>query len=272
MYHGVHFNGPLGRWVKTMAAGLDSHDHLADGLRRGNPEAVAGLVETFGAGLYSYLSLMLGDRDVATHALADTLIVATAHITRLSEIDHIQAWLFALARCERERRQQAALARAIPDTLGAMTTRGRAQHHGASPAELWYLAATRLDPREREALLLGATLAVTDIARVLGTEEPATAELRRRALRRFREQAELVGLDPDIRIAEAIGSVPRDRLIYMCVAPEMAGRRPQVQERAGPFGPDGFPLAAPEMPGAADGHRHRRSARLRLRIRSRQLA
>jgi hypothetical protein len=198
--------------------------------------------------------------------------VATAHITRLSDIDHIQAWLFALARCERERRQRAALARAIPDTLGAMTTRGRTSSHEASPMELTYLAATRLDPREREALLLGATLTVTDIARVLGTEEPATAELCRRALHRFREQAGLVGLDPDIRIAEAIGGVPRDRLIYMCVAPEMAGRRPQVQERAGPFGPDGFPLAAPETPGTAHSHRRPRGARLRLRIRSRQLA
>jgi DNA-directed RNA polymerase specialized sigma24 family protein len=243
---------------ETMAAGLDSHDHLADGLRSGNPEAVTGLIESFGAGLYSYLSLMLGDRDVATHALADTIIVAAGHITRLSDIDHIQAWLFALARRERERHQPAALARAIPDTLGGMTT----------PAAC--LAATRLDPREREALLLGASLAIADVARVLGTDETAAAELCDRARHRLRELAGVVGLDP--RLADAIGGVPHDRLIYMCVASEMAGRRPRVQERAGPFGPDGFPLAAAEISAAADGSRRRRGARLGLRIRSRQLA
>lgn len=231
-----------------MAVGLDPYGHLADGLWRGSPQAVARLVETFGTRLYGYLGLMLGDRDVATHALADTFIVATGHIGRLSEVDHLPTWLFALARRERERQQRAVASRAIPDALAA---------------DRAYLALAGLEAREREILLIQPALTEADAARVLGMEHDAAGELRRHAVLRYREEAMRLGFGSDIEPADLIGAlplgaVPWDRVLYMCVAPEMANRRPRVRERVGSLGPDGFPLIDADKPGApGDGGRRR---------------
>jgi DNA-directed RNA polymerase specialized sigma24 family protein len=241
-----------------MAAGVDSYDHLVGGLCDESPDAVLGLLEAFGRRLYDYLSLTLGDRDVATHALADTIIVATGHIGRLREADHLPVWLLALARRERERQQRAAAARVIPDTLGAVTAPA-----GASPAEMAYLAMARLTPLEREVLVLSVThplLFATDAARVLGIEDDAAVELHGRAVQRFREGATLLGLGPDLPLTELLetvpqhllGAVPHDRLLYMCVSVDMANRRPRVRERGGVFGDDGFPLIDTTPAGAAD--------------------
>jgi DNA-directed RNA polymerase specialized sigma24 family protein len=246
-----------------MAVGQDPYDHLADGLLRGSPQAVIRLVETFGARLYGYLGLMLGDRDVATHALADTMIVATGHIGRLSEVDHLPSWLFALARRERERQRRAVTSRAIPDALAALTT----LTEGATAAERAYLAMARLDAREREILLLSTAqsgLADADVARVLGTED--ATDLHRHAVLRYREEAMRLGFGSDIEPADLIGALPgallgaapSGRVLYMCIAPEMANRRPQVRERVGPFGADGFPLSGADRSGASgDGGRRR---------------
>jgi DNA-directed RNA polymerase specialized sigma24 family protein len=260
MYHDVTQWGiaaqPSGRWVIRMAVGLGSYGHLAGGLWRGSPRAVGDLVEAFGSPLYGYLGLMLGDRDVATHALADTFIVATGHIGRLRDVDHMPAWLFALASREHERQQRAATSRALPDALGALI----AHASGTRLAERAYLALARLDRREREILLLSA--AGIDVARALGTTDSAAVELRRGAVRRYREEATLLEFSPDIPLAgliEAIsrsmlGEMPHDRVLYMCLSPDMAGRRPRVRDRAGPFGPDGFPLTE-AAPSRADGGR-----------------
>lgn len=241
-----------------MAVGLGSYDHLAGGLWRGSPRAVADLVQTFGSPLYGYLGLMLRDRDVATHTLADTIIVATGHIGRLRDVDHMPAWLFALASRERERQQRAAVTRALPDALGALT----AHASGTRLAERAYLALARLDGREREILLLSAArpaLTDTDVARVLGMDDAAAVLLRRIAVQHYREEATLLEFSPDIPLADLtsaisesmLGAVPHDRVLYMCTAPDMAGRRPRVRDRAGPFGPDGFPLSDAETSGIA---------------------
>jgi DNA-directed RNA polymerase specialized sigma24 family protein len=230
-----------------MAVGLGPYDHLTNGLWRGSPRAVAGLVESFGTQLYGYLGLMLGDRDVATHALADTFIVATGHIGRLSEVDHLPSWLFALARRERERQQRAAAGRAIPDALAA---------------DRAYLALAGLDIREREILLIQPALTDADIARLLGTADGAATDLHRHATLRYREEAMRLGFGSDIEPADLIGElplgpVPWDRVLYMCIAPEMANRRPKVRNRVGPFGPDGFPLDTEKTGGSAGGGRRR---------------
>jgi DNA-directed RNA polymerase specialized sigma24 family protein len=232
-----------------MAVGLGPYDHLTDGLWRGSPQAVTRLVETFGTRLYGYLGLMLGDRDVATHALADTFIVATGHIGRLNEVDHLPSWLFALARRERARQQRAVASRAIPDVLAA---------------DRAYLALAGLDVREREILLLSA--AEADVARVLGTADGTPTELHRHAILRFREEAMRLGFGSDIEAADLIGKlpvgvVPWDRVLYMCIAPEMANRRPRVRERVGSFGPDGFPLSDADKSGASSGGGRRRGLR-----------
>jgi len=247
----------------------DFYGDLAASLRRGRPAAIARLIDALGTRLYDYLCLMLGDRDVATHALADTLIVGRGHIGRLRE-PRLPAWLFALARIEHKRRRSAASARAMPDALGALTALARLDgaHENATWAELAYLAMARMEPREREMLVLGAmrpVLSAADIAYVFGAGRADAADLHRRAVLRLRGEAALLGFDPGVTAAELMGAmsgyllgrVPRERVMYMCVDPDLAGRRRRIQERAGPFGPDGFPVADAYVPGAVRAASHR---------------
>jgi DNA-directed RNA polymerase specialized sigma24 family protein len=251
----------------------DFYGDLAAGLRRGRPEAVARLIDALGTRLYDYLCLMLGDRDVATHALADTLIVGRGHIGRLWE-PRLPAWLFALARIERKRRQRVASARALPDALGVLTALARrgGAHENATWAELAYLAMARMEPREREMLVLGAmrpVLSAADIAHIFGAGRADAADLHRRAVLRLRGETALLGFAPGVTAAELMGAmsghllgrVPRERVMYMCADPDLAGRRRLIQERAGPFWPDGFPVADAYVPGAVRVASHRGAPR-----------
>jgi DNA-directed RNA polymerase specialized sigma24 family protein len=251
----------------------DFYGDLAASLRLGTPEAIAWLLDAMGTRLYDYLCLMLGDRDVATHALADALIVGRGHIGRLRE-PRLPAWLFALARIEHKRRRRAAGARAMPDVLGALTALARLdeEHENATWAELSYLAMARMEPQEREILVLDAmvpVLSAADIADILGAGRANAADLHRRAVRRLRRETALLGFDPGVSAAglmgamsgQLLGRVPRERVMYMCVDPDLAARRRRIQERTGPFRPDGFPVADAYVPGAVRGARHRRAPR-----------
>lgn len=233
-----------------------SYRDLTDGLWRGNPEAVAQVLQEMGQPLYDYLSLMLGDRDVATLALADTIIVALGHVGALSDPESLPAWFFALARREYERRMRAAASRAMPDTLGALKrlpSGTRADDKAASTAELVYLALVRLDPLEREVLVLAEVrrlLDPHDIARILGMRRVDAARVHRRALHRLHDQILRSGIGDGVSPRELLGwvsqyllgGVSRERVIYMCLAGDLAERRRRVQEEAGPFGPSGFPV------------------------------
>lgn len=234
----------------------DSYWGLADGLWRGNPEAVAQVLEQMGQPLYDYLSLMLGDRDVATHALADTIIVALGHVGSLSDPESLPAWLFVLARREYQRRMRAAASRAMPDTLGTLKrlpSGNRAADKEASTAELVYLALLQLDPLEREVFVLAEfrwLLGSHDIARILGMRRADAAGVHRRALDILHDQIARSGIGDGVTPRELLGwvsrhllgGVSRERVIYMCLASDLAERRRRVQKEAGPFGPDGFPM------------------------------
>lgn len=63
-------------------------------------EAYARLLDAYGGQLYRRCILVLGDRDAAHVVLRDTLIVAHAHIGRLSGADQLGEWLHALAEVE----------------------------------------------------------------------------------------------------------------------------------------------------------------------------
>jgi hypothetical protein len=219
---------------------------------------------------------MLGDRDVATHALADTLVVGRAHIARLRE-PRLPTWLFALARIERKRRQRAASARAVPDALGELTALARLDgaHADATWAELAYLAMARMEPREREILVLGAMrpiLSADDIAYIFGAGRADAADLHRRAVLRLRGETALLGFDPGVTAKALMGAmsggllgrVRRERVMYMCIDPDLAGRRRLIQDRAGPFGPDGFPVADAYVPGAVRAASHREDPPIRM--------
>jgi len=234
----------------------DSYWALTDGLWRGNPEAVAQVLEQMGQPLHDYLSLMLGDRDVATHALADTIIVALGHVGALNDPESLPAWLFVLARREYRRRMRAAASRAMPDTLGTLkrlTSDDRAADKAASTAELFYLALLQLDPLEREVFVLAEfpwLLRPRDIARILGMRRAEAAHAHRRALDRLHGQIARSGIGDEATPGELLewvsrhllGDVSRERVSYMCLASDLAERRHRVQKQAGPFGPDGFPM------------------------------
>ncbi|HUN36680.1 MAG TPA: sigma-70 family RNA polymerase sigma factor [Trebonia sp.] len=239
----------------------DSHLGLADGLWKRKPEAVAQVLEQMGQPLYDYLSLMLGDRDVATHALADTIIVAIGHVGSLSDPESLPAWLFALARREYQRRTRAATSRAMPDTLGTLKrlpSGNRAPDKTATSAELVYLALLQLDPLEREVFVLAEfrwLLGSHDIARILGMRRGDAVDIHRRALDRLHERIAASGIGDGVTPGELLGwvsrhllgDVSRERVVYMCLASDLAERRRRVQEEAGPLGRDGFPLLpAPE--------------------------
>lgn len=226
---------------------------------------MAQLVEEMGQPLNDYLSLMLGDRDVATHALADTIIVALGHIGSLSDPEQLPAWVFALARREYQRRARAAAARAMPDTLGTLrrlSTGVGADESAASAAELVYLALVRLEPLEREVLVLAAMrrlLGSHSIARILGITRTEAAGIHRRALDTLQREVVRAGLGDDVTPGQLLvmvsryllGGASRDRVIYMCLAGDLADRRRLVQQAAGPFGPDGFPVPSVGEEGGA---------------------
>ena len=242
----------------------DSYRDLADGLWAGDPDAVAEVLEEMGQPLYDYLSLMLGDRDVATHALADTIIVALSHVRSLRDPESLPAWLFALARREYRRRVRAAESRALPDTLGTLKrlpSGNQADDKAASTAELVYLALVRLDPLEREVVVLAQVrwlLNSHDIARIVGLRWADAAGVHGRALRRWHDYITSSGIGNGATPGELLGwvseyllgDVARERVIYMCLASDLAERRRRVQEEAGPLGPDGFPV--PPAQGATD--------------------
>lgn len=63
-------------------------------------DAYARLLDAYGEELYRRCILVLRDRDAAHVVLRDTLIVACAHIGRLSDADRLGEWLHALAEAE----------------------------------------------------------------------------------------------------------------------------------------------------------------------------
>lgn len=58
------------------------------------------LFDAYGEQLYRYCQVIIGDEDAAQSALRDTLIVAKAHIGRLTDPDRLRDWIFALADAE----------------------------------------------------------------------------------------------------------------------------------------------------------------------------
>lgn len=82
----------------------DLHHALrADGAP--SAEAYRRLLDAYGEELFRRCILALGDRDAAHVVLRDTLIVACAHIGRLSDPDRLGEWLHALAEVECVRRR-----------------------------------------------------------------------------------------------------------------------------------------------------------------------
>ena len=120
---------------------------IVDALRARDPGAPAALYDTHGASLFRYCWFILRNRDAAQVALRDALVVAEAHIGQLPSPDMLRPWLYAIARAECQRRQQAR--GAAHDTVIA-----RPDQPDADRRLLAWHAVMSLDPVERETLEL----------------------------------------------------------------------------------------------------------------------
>ena len=93
--------------------GVDSRSmtdrDLLHALRSGrspSADAYGRLLDAYGEELYRRCILVLRDRDAAHVVLRDTLIVAHAHILRLSDAERLGEWLHALAEAECRRHRE----------------------------------------------------------------------------------------------------------------------------------------------------------------------
>ncbi|HEY3954063.1 MAG TPA: sigma-70 family RNA polymerase sigma factor [Streptosporangiaceae bacterium] len=141
---------------------------LVDALRTRDPGAPAALYDTHGESLFRYCWFILRNRDAAQVALRDTLVLAEAHISELRDPEMLRPWLYALARGECLRRQQAP--GAAHDAVVA-----RPDQPDADRRLIAWHAVLSLDPAESEALELtlrhGMDTALTALVMDLPTDE-----------------------------------------------------------------------------------------------------
>jgi Sigma-70 region 2 len=73
-----------------------------------DPDGLAAAYDQFAAPLFAYCRRMLPDPEAAAGAVRDTFVIATSRLEGLRDPDRLRAWLYAVARNECLRRQQAA--------------------------------------------------------------------------------------------------------------------------------------------------------------------
>src|SRR5579875_3664545 len=117
---------------------------LIDALRARDPGAPAALYDSHGESLYRYCWFMVRNRDAASLALRDAMVAAEAHIARLSSPELLSPWLYALARGECLRREQA------PGATHDVPAARPGQPDADRRLIAWH-AVMSLDPAEREA-------------------------------------------------------------------------------------------------------------------------
>jgi DNA-directed RNA polymerase specialized sigma24 family protein len=136
---------------------------------------LAALFDAHGNRLFRYCWFMLRNRDIAQIALRDTLVVAQAHLGRLTDQDQVGSWLYALARVECRRRRAASPADADEPPA-------RPSQPDADSRLMAWNAVTSMSADEAEVLELACRHDV-DLRLVLGVPGPAAGELLDRARR-----------------------------------------------------------------------------------------
>lgn len=139
---------------------------LIDALRARDPGAPAALYDAHGESLYRYCWFMVRNRDTAALALRDAMVAAEAHIARLRSPDLLASWLYALARGECLRREQAPGA-----THDAAA--GRPGQPDADRRLIAWHAVMSLAPGEREALELTIRHGLSPEQAALVMDQPA---------------------------------------------------------------------------------------------------
>jgi RNA polymerase sigma-70 factor (ECF subfamily) len=71
---------------------------LVEAIRRGQEDAIRGLVERYSARLFRYLSRMVGEASLAEDILQDTWLRVVERLDRYDRTKPFEIWIFAVAR------------------------------------------------------------------------------------------------------------------------------------------------------------------------------
>ena len=225
----------------------------------GDPGGIEQAYDRYATPLFSYCCSMLRDPVRAAYAVQDTFVIATARVRGLQNPARFRPWLYAVARNECMHRLRAATSTASPGSATRASASGGDQDAASGRAGLLAPlreAADGLSPAQRDVILLslGHDLTGDELADVLGVSRNRAQARASRAQRHLEQSlGALIGASTELTpalLAEiappaALAGVFRAQALHAIADRGPAGlaHRFSVVDRAGPFGPSGFPRA-----------------------------
>src|SRR6266567_1974960 len=218
----------------------------------GDPAGLAEAYDRYAMPLYSYCRSMLREPADAADAVQDTFLVATAKLRDLRDPAKLRPWLYAVARNECLRRlragsalsalEEAADVPAQTSEIGAATERAEVQ-------QLVRAAIAGLNPGERDVIELSliSELDNDELADALGVSRNHAHALLSRARSQLERSLGALIVARTGRAAcaglDAVLAGFREQVLRVLADRSPAGltHRLTVANRAGPFGPQGFP-------------------------------
>jgi RNA polymerase sigma-70 factor (ECF subfamily) len=185
-----------------------------------------GLFAAYGSDIVAYCRWRADAASDVQDVVAEVFLAAWRRLDELPDGDAARVWLYATARrVLANQRRSTRRRRALQERLASeAVTASRASSSSGREGELVHEALRRLEPRDRETLLLAEWegLSPAQIAGVLGCLSVTVRGRLHRARRRFRAVfAELVAAD-DSRASRRESSVRRDELVPRHRAPAVA--------------------------------------------------
>src|SRR6266567_1270258 len=215
----------------------------------GDPAGLAEAYDRYAMPLYSYCRSILREPADAADAVQDTFLVATAKVRDLRDPARLRPWLYAVARNECLRRLRAGNALSGAEEIAEALGVSRNHAHA-----LLSRARSQLE-RSLGALIVARTgrADCADLDAMLAGWDGQLTVLMRKRISRHIEQCEVCGERKRRELTPALfaGAVPvaallpgfREQVLRVLADRSPAGltHRLTVANRAGPFGPQGFP-------------------------------